>query len=131
VQDRILGEDGSAAQREKRENHRNVDRVVNSWAAVVSEKAGQASTWIELAQARGRKGQGAKAAVGMEIIAKDDADITPRQRENAIKFIQSQYPSTPVYGHSEVSPRDRTNEGVDIARTIRQQRENQSKQSEK
>jgi hypothetical protein len=64
-----------------------------------------------------------QTAVGMEIVAKDDADITAKQRENAIKFIQSQYPSTPVYGHSEVSPSDRTNEGVNIARTIREQRE--------
>jgi hypothetical protein len=63
-------------------------------------------------------------AVGMEIVAKDDADITAKQRENAIKFIQSQYPNTTPYGHSEVS-HDRTNEGVDIARTIREMRANQ------
>jgi hypothetical protein len=42
-----------------------------------------------------------QTAVGMEIVAKDDADITAKQRENAIKFIQSQYANVPVYGHSE------------------------------
>jgi hypothetical protein len=68
-------------------------------------------------------------AVGMEIIAKNDADITPTQRANAIKFIQSQFPHTTPYGHSEVSPSDRTNEGVDIARTIRQLRAASGKSS--
>jgi len=67
-----------------------------------------------------------RTAVGMEIIARDDADITATQRAKAIEFINRQYPSTPVYGHSEVSPSDRTNEGVDIARTIRQQRAEQA-----
>jgi hypothetical protein len=62
----------------------------------------------------------------MEIIAKNDADITPTQRANAIKFINSQYPNTTPYGHSEVSPGDRTNEGAEIAQTIRQMRAKQA-----
>jgi hypothetical protein len=63
-----------------------------------------------------------KSAVGMEIVANDDRDITSTQRVNAIRFIQENYPATPVYGHSEVSPSDRTDEGVAIANTVRQLR---------
>jgi len=42
--------------------------------------------------------------VGMEIIAKDDADVTPQQAQAAAQFIQAQYPSLPVYGHGQVNP---------------------------
>jgi len=42
--------------------------------------------------------------VGMEIIAKNDADVTPAQAQAAARFIQAQYPNTPVFGHGQVNP---------------------------
>ena len=42
--------------------------------------------------------------VGMEIIAKNDADVTPQQAQAAAQFIQAQYPNLPVYGHGQVNP---------------------------
>ena len=42
--------------------------------------------------------------VGMEIIAKNDADVTPQQAQAAAQFIQARYPSLPVYGHGQVNP---------------------------
>jgi N-acetylmuramoyl-L-alanine amidase/Protein of unknown function (DUF2934) len=42
--------------------------------------------------------------VGMEIIAKDDADVTPAQKAAFARFIAARYPNTPLYGHGEVNP---------------------------
>lgn len=42
--------------------------------------------------------------VGMEIIAKDDKDVTPAQAQAAAQFIQTKYPNIPVYGHGELNP---------------------------
>src|SRR4029077_11727496 len=42
--------------------------------------------------------------VGMEIIAKDDKDVTPAQAQSFARFIAARYPNTPLYGHGEVNP---------------------------
>jgi hypothetical protein len=58
--------------------------------------------------------------VGMEVIAKNDADVTPAQVSAARKFIQKYYPRTPVYGHGEVNPGHKeASEGMTITRAIR------------
>jgi hypothetical protein len=53
-------------------------------------------------------------AVGIEVIAKDDADMTDAQLESLKKFAgpSGPYSNVAVYGHSQVSPSDRENEGV-------------------
>jgi N-acetylmuramoyl-L-alanine amidase/Protein of unknown function (DUF2934) len=42
--------------------------------------------------------------VGMEIIAKDDKDVTDAQKQSFARFIAARYPNTPLYGHGEVNP---------------------------
>jgi hypothetical protein len=42
--------------------------------------------------------------VGMEIIAKDDKDVTDAQKQAFAQFIAARYPNTPLYGHGEVNP---------------------------
>ncbi|QIG93805.1 N-acetylmuramoyl-L-alanine amidase [Bradyrhizobium sp. 6(2017)] len=42
--------------------------------------------------------------VGMEIIAKDDKDVTPQQAQAYAKFMALRYPNTPIFGHGEVNP---------------------------
>ena len=42
--------------------------------------------------------------VGMEIIAKNDKDVTPAQAKSAAAFVKTNYPTTPVYGHGQVNP---------------------------
>ena len=42
--------------------------------------------------------------VGMEIIAKNDKDVTPAQAKFAAAFVKQNYPTTPVYGHGQVNP---------------------------
>ena len=53
-------------------------------------------------------------AVGIEVIAKDDADMTPAELESLKRLAgpKGPYANVPVYGHSQVSPGDRDNEGV-------------------
>jgi hypothetical protein len=51
-----------------------------------------------------RSGLSNKNIIGMEIIAKDDADITDAQRKSFAEFIAARYPNTPVLGHGEVNP---------------------------
>ncbi len=53
-------------------------------------------------------------AVGIEVIAKDDADMTQAQLDSLKKFAGpgGPYSNVAVYGHSQVSPSDRENEGV-------------------
>ena len=41
--------------------------------------------------------------VGMEIIAKNDADVTEAQKQAAAAFIQARYPTLPVFGHGQVN----------------------------
>jgi N-acetylmuramoyl-L-alanine amidase len=42
--------------------------------------------------------------VGMEVSAKNDADVTPAQVAAAKAFIARNYPNTPIFGHGEVNP---------------------------
>jgi hypothetical protein len=61
--------------------------------------------------------------VGMEVIAKDDKDVTPAQRAAAARFIRERYPDTPVFGHGEVNPGHKeADEGMTITNAIRQER---------
>lgn len=62
---------------------------------------------------------------GIEVIAKNEDDITPEQRESLKRFAvhhQRQYnydPKTGFYGHSELNPGHRHNEGESSARDFR------------
>lgn len=61
--------------------------------------------------------------VGMEVIAKDDKDVTPAQRDAAARFIRERYPNTPVFGHGEVNPGHKEpDEGMTITNAIRAER---------
>jgi hypothetical protein len=63
--------------------------------------------------------------VGMEVIAKDDKDVTPAQRDAARRFIQERYPNTPVFGHGEVNPGHKeADEGKTITDAVRNDRAN-------
>jgi hypothetical protein len=66
--------------------------------------------------------------VGMEVIAKNDKDVTPAQVAAARKFIAERYPNTPVYGHGEVNPGHKeADEGMTITGAIRSDRATPSK----
>ena len=61
--------------------------------------------------------------VGMEVIARDDRDVTPAQVAAAKKFISENYPGTPVFGHGEVNPGHKeADEGMKITSAIRSAR---------
>jgi N-acetyl-anhydromuramyl-L-alanine amidase AmpD len=61
--------------------------------------------------------------VGMEVIAKNDRDVTERQIEAAKKFIARNYPKTPVFGHGEVNPGHKeATGGMSIVNAIRSMR---------
>jgi hypothetical protein len=65
--------------------------------------------------------------VGMEVIAKDDKDVTPAQVAAAKAFIESRYPNTPVMGHGEVNPGHKeADEGMTIVNAIRGDRARQT-----
>ncbi len=53
--------------------------------------------------------------LSMEVMAPNEASITPEQQQKAVDFLNSLYSDTPVLAHSQVSPEDRTNEGEMIA----------------
>jgi hypothetical protein len=75
------------------------------------------------------KGEGLnnRNTVGMEVIAKDDKDVTPAQVASARSFIAKNYPTTPVYGHGEVNPGHKeADEGMTIVNAIRGDRARQS-----
>jgi hypothetical protein len=62
---------------------------------------------------------------GMEVIARNDRDVTPAQIAAAQKFIAKNYPNTPVFGHGEVNPGHKeATEGMSIVNAIRNQRAN-------
>ena len=64
-----------------------------------------------------------KNAVGMELVAKNDADVTPAQVASARQFIAANYPNTPVYGHGEVNPgHKQASEGMAAVNAIRADR---------
>ena len=66
-----------------------------------------------------------KNIVGMEVIAKDNKDVTPKQIESAKRFIRENYPNIPVFGHGEVNPGHKeADEGMAITNAIRQERSN-------
>jgi hypothetical protein len=61
--------------------------------------------------------------VGMEIIARHDADVTPLQTQRFVEFIRKNYPTTPVYGHGEVNPRHKeATEGLTVSEAVRADR---------
>jgi hypothetical protein len=69
----------------------------------------------------GKYGTGLSNAntVGMEVIARDDRDVTPAQIAAAKQFIQSTYPGLPVYGHGQVNPgHKQASEGMSIVNAI-------------
>jgi hypothetical protein len=43
-------------------------------------------------------------SVQMEIIAKDDKDVTDLQAKRFAEFMKADYPETPVFGHGQVNP---------------------------
>jgi hypothetical protein len=61
--------------------------------------------------------------VGMEVMARDDKDVTTIQVEAAKRFIHENYPNTPVYGHGGLNPGHReASEGMTIVQAIRSER---------
>lgn len=72
------------------------------------------------------RGQGLnnRNTIGMEVIARNNRDVTPAQIASARRFIQQMYPNTPVFGHGEVNPGHKeADEGMAIVGPIRSQRE--------
>ena len=63
----------------------------------------------QIARGYGKIGAGLSNdnTIGMEIVAKDDKDVTPQQAEAFAKFIAARYPTTKLYGHGQVNPNDR------------------------
>lgn len=69
------------------------------------------------------KGLSNKNVVGMEIIAKNDKDVTPQQIEAAKNFIRKYYPNTPLYGHGQVNPGHKeADEGMTVIDAIKKER---------
>jgi hypothetical protein len=71
------------------------------------------------------KGEGLSNAntVGMEIIAKDDTDVLPIQKQRFVEFMRKNYPDTPVFGHGEVNPGHKeATEGLTVAEAVRADR---------
>jgi hypothetical protein len=75
--------------------------------------------------AKNGSGLNNRNALGMEIIAKNDADVTPAQKQAAAAFIEAKskqygFPSSNVYGHGEVNPGHKeADEGLSVARMVR------------
>jgi hypothetical protein len=62
-------------------------------------------------------------ALGMEVVAKNDQDVTPAQVASAKAFVAAYYPNTPVYGHGEVNPgHKQASEGMAIVNAVRADR---------
>jgi len=58
--------------------------------------------------------------VGMEVIAKDDSDVTPQQVAAAKEFVNKTYPGIAVYGHGQVNPgHKQATEGMTIVNAIK------------
>jgi N-acetyl-anhydromuramyl-L-alanine amidase AmpD len=76
----------------------------------------------------GPKGKGLNNSniIGMEVIAKNDRDVTAAQIKAAKAFIDKNYPDLPVFGHGEVNPGHKEpDEGLSITNAIREGRERQ------
>jgi hypothetical protein len=57
--------------------------------------------------------------VGMEVIAKNDRDVTPAQVAAAKLFMERNYPNTPVFGHGQVNPGHKeADEGMSIVNAV-------------
>jgi hypothetical protein len=62
-------------------------------------------------------------ALGMELVARNNQDVTPAQVAAAQRFIAANYPTTPVYGHGEVNPgHKQADEGMAVVNAIRADR---------
>jgi hypothetical protein len=62
-------------------------------------------------------------ALGMELVARNNQDVTPAQVASAQRFIAANYPNTPVYGHGEVNPgHKQADEGMAVVNAIRADR---------
>jgi hypothetical protein len=71
------------------------------------------------------KGEGLSSGntVGMEIIARNDRDVLPIQRQRFVEFIGKNYPTTPVFGHGEVNPGHKeATEGLTVSEAVRAER---------
>jgi|GEM_PF-6710055 len=68
------------------------------------------------------KGLSNANTVGMEIIAKDDDDITPQQVEAAKAFMIKYYPDTRPLGHGEVNSHKQETEGQKVTHAIEEAR---------
>jgi hypothetical protein len=76
----------------------------------------------------GPKGKGLNNSniIGMEVIAKNDRDVTAAQIKAAKAFIDKNYPDLPVFGHGEVNPGHmEPDEGLSITNVIREGRARQ------
>lgn len=61
--------------------------------------------------------------VGIEIIARNNADVTPQQVKAAQAFLAARYPNTPIFGHGQVNPGHKeADEGMAVVNTVRQAR---------
>jgi hypothetical protein len=65
-----------------------------------------------------------KNIVGMEVIARNNKDVTKAQIESSARFAREVYPTTPFYGHGEVNPGHKeADEGMAEVNAIRAERE--------
>jgi hypothetical protein len=65
-----------------------------------------------------------KNIVGMEVIARNNRDVTKAQIESGQRLARELYPNTPFYGHGEVNPGHKeADEGMAIVGAIRAERE--------
>jgi hypothetical protein len=73
----------------------------------------------------GRLGSGLsnRNTVGMEIIARNDRDVTPEQAKAYADFMATRYPGTRILGHGEVNPGHReADEGITAKRAAEERR---------
>jgi hypothetical protein len=69
------------------------------------------------------RGLSNKNALGMELVARNNQDVTPAQVAAARNFVATNYPNTPVYGHGEVNPgHKQADEGMAVVNAIRSDR---------
>ena len=64
------------------------------------------------------QGTSNRSIVGMEIIAKDEKDVTPAQQAALVRFANERYPDTPFYGHGEISGNRMNDEGIPGAQAV-------------
>ncbi len=65
------------------------------------------------------KGLTNRNTLGMEIIAKDDSDLSPEEKAAVAPWMAKNFPNTPVYGHGQLNPGHReASEGMTAVRAI-------------